>query len=84
MEVGDNQGKRRYDHPNRQKVHANRIRQEIIHRVHISREPIRDAAQRRRVKEGHWRAQRPRDRSVQHHLAGCRSEHGQRDGEAEH
>ena len=84
MEVRNNQRKRREDHAKRQKVHANRIRQEIVHGIHIPREPIRDAPKRRRVKEGHRRPQRPRDRPVQHHLTRCRTKHGERYRECEH
>lgn len=84
MEVRNNQRKRRENRPNRQKVHTNRISQEIIHGIHIPRKAIRDAPQRRRVKERHRRPQRPRDRPVQHHLARCRAKHGQRYGEAKH
>ena len=84
MEVRNNQCKRRGNHPNRQEVHANRIRQEIIHSVHIPGESIRDAPQRSRVEEGHRRPQCPCNRPIQHHFTRRRAEHGQRHCEAEH
>ena len=54
--VGDDEdGRDRH----REVLHPESRRQRDVHveRVDVSREPVDDAAERRRVEEGHWRAQ---------------------------
>ncbi len=71
----------RYNHSKGNEVHAHGIRQCIIHYIDILAEPIRDAPERRRVEEGHGRAQDAGNGLVQHLLARLRAEDGDGKGE---
>lgn len=84
VEIGDDEDEDGTDHAEGEEVHADRIRQVVVHDVDVSGEAVGDAAQRRRVEKGHGCTENAGHGVSQHDFTGIRAQDRQEYREEEH